>query len=172
VADERPLVFDRLPTLTEVLEVGQGPTVGTLPDGPPAPTEVPAFDLSFPPAAPVETGASTEPTASIEPAAAACALPPLEPCAAVTALAAQGEPPARLDAQALVNLVLAQLESRLGEVLEDRLGAALAPALARAADSLIRDARQVSRQTLRALVEEAVAQVLRDARQAGVAHPD
>jgi hypothetical protein len=158
------MVFDRLPTLTEVLEVGQGPSVGTMPDGPPPPNDVPAFDLSFPPAAPVEAGAETASTASIEPPAAVCALPPLEPAAAVTALAAPGEPPARLDTQALVNLVLTQLESRLGEVLEDRLGAALAPALARAADTLIRDARLVSRQTLRALVEEAVAQVLRDAR--------
>jgi hypothetical protein len=57
--------------------------------------------------------------------------------------------------------VLALLESRIGPLLETRLREALAPALARAADGLIRDVRAELAPTLRSLVEEAVAQALR-----------
>lgn len=104
--------IDRLPTLTEVLELGREHEAA---------------------AAPL-TDAASEPAA------------------------AQAAPP---DAGALVALVLAALEPQLGAWLDARLHAALAPALARAAEGLIRDAREELALTLRELVEESVAQALR-----------
>ncbi len=56
--------------------------------------------------------------------------------------------------------VLFELERRIGTVLEARLRDALAPALARAADLLIREARQELAQTLRELVDESVTRAL------------
>lgn len=56
--------------------------------------------------------------------------------------------------------VLFELEQRIGSVLESRLREALAPALARAADSLIREARQELAQTLKDLVDESVIRAL------------
>jgi hypothetical protein len=56
--------------------------------------------------------------------------------------------------------VLFELEQRIGTVLEARLREALAPALARAADALIREARQELAQTLRELVDESVTSAL------------
>jgi hypothetical protein len=69
--------------------------------------------------------------------------------------AAAAPAPAATD---LVGQVLAALEPRLGVLLEARLREALAPALARAADGLIRDVRAELAPTLRDLVEESVAQ--------------
>ena len=68
--------------------------------------------------------------------------------------------PAERDAAHLVDEVLAELAPRIDLLLESRLREALAPALARAADVLIRDARQPLNQTLRELVEEAVARAM------------
>ncbi len=56
--------------------------------------------------------------------------------------------------------VLFELEQRIGTVLEARLREALAPALARAADLLIREARQELAQTLRELVDDSVTRAL------------
>ena len=56
--------------------------------------------------------------------------------------------------------VLFELEQRIGSVLEARLREALAPALARVADGLIREARQELAQTLRELVDESVTRAL------------
>jgi hypothetical protein len=64
----------------------------------------------------------------------------------------------------LVAQVLALLEPRIGGLLETRLRDALAPALARVADGLIRDVRAELAPTLRGLVEEAVAQAQRQPR--------
>jgi hypothetical protein len=63
-------------------------------------------------------------------------------------------------ASALSAEVLFELEQRIGSVLDARLREALAPALARFADSLIREARQELAQTLRELVDEAVTRAL------------
>ncbi len=73
--------------------------------------------------------------------------PPREP--AVPAVAAE------LSAE-----VLFELEQRIGSVLEARLREALAPALARAADGLIREAKHELAQTLRELVDESVTRAL------------
>lgn len=60
----------------------------------------------------------------------------------------------------LVALVLVELGPRVEGLFEERLQEALAPALARAADGLIRDARAQLAGTLQALVSEAVTRVL------------
>jgi hypothetical protein len=66
----------------------------------------------------------------------------------------------RAGASALSAEVLFELEQRIGAALEARLRQALAPALARAADSLIQEARQELAQTLRDLVDESVTRAL------------
>lgn len=72
----------------------------------------------------------------------------------------QATAPRAPDAAQLVALVLAELAPRIDALLEARLRDALAPALARAADTLIRDTRDGLAQTLHALVNEAVGRVL------------
>ena len=109
--DAPPVSVDRLPTLTEVVELG------TEPDG---------VVLDEPPVAPVPTAPSAPPP----------------------------------DRNALIEQVLAELVPRIDGLLEMRLREALAPALARAADGLIRDARTELSSTLQDLVREAVARVL------------
>ena len=56
--------------------------------------------------------------------------------------------------------VLFELEQRIDSLFESRLREALAPALARAADGLIREARQELSGALRGLVEDAVTRAL------------
>jgi hypothetical protein len=114
MADDSTVDVQRLPTLTEVLELGRASAAET-------PTEAASSPTDAAPA--VDFGAATV-----------------------------GDPVAQ---------VLALLEPRIGLLLETRLREALAPALARAADGLIRDVRAELAPTLRSLVEEAVAQALR-----------
>ncbi len=104
-----PSAAERLPTLTEVVELVHATAVSD--SGPD--TEVPAI-------------ASAEVQAAL-----------------------------RLSAE-----VLFELEQRVDTVFEARLREALAPALARAADALIRDARQELAGALRVMVEDAVTQAL------------
>lgn len=132
------LNLDRLPTLTEVLELGRG----TVPERP-LPMEL-AVNLA------IGQGAPTVPLAPLPTLAAqppGSALAPLAPLPATDA--------------DLVAQVLALLEPRVGGLLETRLREALAQVLARAADGLIRDARAELAPTLRSLVEESVAQARR-----------
>lgn len=72
--------------------------------------------------------------------------------------------PTAVDAQALIEQVLAELAPRIDRLFEARLREALAPALARAADGLIRDTRAELSATLHDLVQEAVARVLQERR--------
>jgi hypothetical protein len=125
MADNPTVDADRLPTLTEVLELGRGSAA-----------DVPAPAVFGP--------ASAGGTEQTDPITSPVAGPPTD-----------GDP---------VALVLALLEPRIGTLLENRLREALAPALARAADGLIRDVRAELAPTLRSLVEEAVAQALRQPR--------
>ena len=128
MADDLGMNVDRLPTLTEVLELGRDtPAASLMPD------------------------AAFAPHAIFVPHATAHAGPE-----AATHWAA--DPAADTD---LVAQVLALLEPRIGALLETRLREALAPALARAADGLMRDARLEVATTLRSVVEEAVAQAQR-----------
>jgi hypothetical protein len=121
MADDAMLDVDRLPTLTEVLELGR------------------------------QGGAQMAASTALEPAnpLASAGHGAAEPSAAL------GDPVAQ---------VLALLEPRIGDLLATRLREALAPAVARAADGLIRDVQAELGPTLRSLVEEAVAQALRQPR--------
>ena len=109
MTEARHLAVDRVPTLTEVLDL----------DG----------DLML---------------AIVRPNA----LPPQQAAAPVAA------------ADELSAEVLFELEQRINSLFESRLREALAPALARAADGLIREARQELSAALRDLVEDAVTRAL------------
>lgn len=109
MTEARHLAVDRVPTLTEVLDL----------DG----------DLML---------------AIVRPDA----LPPQQAAAPVAA------------ADELSAEVLFELEQRINSLFESRLREALAPALARAADGLIREARQELSAALRDLVEDAVTRAL------------
>ena len=124
VTEARPFSADRLPTLTEVLELGRDPAVAP---GPSVPT---------PAVVPEAPGAPKAPEA--------LAAAPV------------------LDEAWVVRRVLAELEPRVEGLLEDRLREALAPALARIADGLIREVRAELAIALRDLALEAVAQAARD----------
>ena len=70
--------------------------------------------------------------------------------------------PTAVDSHVLIEQVLAELAPRIDRLFESRLREALAPALARAAEGLIRDARGELSVTVRDLVQEAVARVLQE----------
>jgi hypothetical protein len=80
------------------------------------------------------------------------------------AMAARASTPAAsaaVNEAAIVQRVLDELQPRVAAMLEARLRDALAPALARAGETLIREARDELGAVTRALVEESLAQVLR-----------
>ncbi|RVU46419.1 hypothetical protein [Rubrivivax rivuli] len=70
------------------------------------------------------------------------------------------EPAPPVDTHALVALALAELQPRLDMLLEARLREALAPALARAAEGLIREARGELASALNELLHDAVRRAL------------
>lgn len=72
---------------------------------------------------------------------------------------ATASPPA-VDEAGVVDAVMAALQPRIDLMLEYRLREALAPLLARAADTIVADARQELAQTLRDVVARAVGQEL------------
>jgi len=121
--DLRPLSADRMPTLTEVLELDDHSAAGSQADvshnseelspaaAPPAPATGPATDPAF-------------------------------------------------DTQGLVDEVLTELQPRIDMLFESRLREALAPALSRAAEVLIREARAELGSALHELVDDAVKRAL------------
>jgi hypothetical protein len=125
VAEARPAVIDRLPTLTEVIELQHG-----LDDEGPA-------TLAFEPD-------------ERELLYLAHRAPPAPPPAA----------PALPPATELTAEVLFELNQRIDSLFEARLREALAPALARAAEGLIRDARDELAGLLETLVHDAVTRAL------------
>lgn len=139
-----PPPADRLPTLTEVLLLGGdvGHTV----------TEVVA-DLP----------ALVRPADSVVPGSGSPHLvPALDMNLSAASLLTSAFPSGpSLDSQALVHRVLAEIAPRIDALFEARLREALAPALARAADGLIRESRSEVALALRDLVQDAVARTLR-----------
>jgi hypothetical protein len=123
--DERPPSTDRLPTLTEVVELG-GNAVPAFGD----------FDAG-------EAGPAAQPPRDSVPADATAASPATE-----------------FDRAALVEQVLQDLTPQIDLLFEARVREAMAPALARAADGLIRQTREELATVLRGLVQEAVARSL------------
>jgi hypothetical protein len=111
-----------------------------------------------PPRAPVAPGPAFAATA---PSALSPLPPPPAPRAAAPAsapVAAPVTPP--LSEEAVVQRVLADVQRQLDLVFEYKLRELLTPALARIADSLIRDTRNELATTLREVVTRAVAQEL------------
>jgi len=134
-----PPPADRLPTLTEVVVLGGELANETALDVAPGAHAAPALPAAEPLSAlPLDQGLSAE---------------------SLLASALPGE--AALDAHALTQRVLAELTPRVDALLEARLREALAPALARAADGLIRQARDELTLALRELVLDAVDRTLR-----------
>lgn len=119
--DLPPHSADRMPTLTEVLEL--------------EPTSAPdeAADVLNDEPAPLPSEVPVAPAGVAEPT---------------------------LDTQALVSEVLAELQPRIDMLFESRLREALAPALARAAEGLIREARGELGSALHELVHDAVQRAL------------
>ena len=125
-----------MPTLTEVVEPPRVPA-------PPAALVEPPFE---PPLAVPE---ATPPTP--EPMVAAVAPNVATP---------RSDAHAAIDEAELIERVLADLQRQVDLMLEYRLREVLAPALARATESLVRDARAELASTLREMVARAVAQEL------------
>jgi hypothetical protein len=123
VAEARPVAADRLPTLTEVVELQSEDD-----EGPPT--------LAFDP----------DERELLYLARSTPAPPPPE-----TTLA----PATELTAE-----VLFELNQRIDSLFEARLREALAPALARAAEGLIREARQELSAVLEAMVRDAVTRAI------------
>lgn len=123
-----------VPTLTEVVDLG----------GPPP-------SVARDPGSADDEAASVGPAvlATERPAEAAPAARPVESGAAVAAAAEDAE-------EALVARVLDRLQVQVDRMLEVRLREALAPALVRTADALVRDARRELVPALREAVERAV----------------
>lgn len=98
------------------------------------------------------------------PVVVAAPMPAPEPVAAAPAPVAT--PPATappveaIDAARLEQRVLADIQKQVDLMLEVRLREALAPALVRATDALVRDARKELTSTLRDIVAKAVAREL------------
>ena len=154
--DNRLVNADRLPTLTEVLDFGPAAAEAPRPDGLPEPSSaaepLPVLGevLEFPPA--------------IAALPVLDALPQVIPTPAASPSGV--EVGGAVDVERIVSLVMARLEPHIADLLQARLAEALAPALAQVADQLIRDSRTQVSATLRELVQESLAQVLRDSSQA------
>lgn len=138
--DERPPSADRVPTLTEVVELGPSLLQARAPE--PASMESLQNPADLP-------DAPFEPLAM--PDLSGLSVAPMEPSAP--------------DAPSLTGEVLALLAPRIEALFETRLRETLAPALASAAEALIRDSRVALTQTLQAMVEEAVARALHKPRE-------
>ncbi len=129
-----------IPTLTEVVSWPAAAPPATAVAPPAAPAPMPAPEIAAP--APVALA-----PVALAPVAAA---PAPEP-----ALAAQA-----IDEVQLQQRVLADIQKQVDLMLEVRLREALAPALGRATDALVRDARKELTSTLRDIVAKAVAREL------------
>lgn len=82
----------------------------------------------------------------------------VEPTAPAAPPAIAAARPISVDEEAMTQRVLADLQRQIDLMLEQRLREALGPALARMADTLIRDTRNELSSTLRDVVAKAVAQ--------------
>jgi len=129
----------RVPTLTEVVEIGAlAPAPAALP--PPAPS--PAVDVDLHVAAGVDVNLDMD----------AGAPTPPQPT--------PGSPPPLTLDDAAARRIYADLMRQVDLMIEYRLREALAPALRRATDILVQDARNELASTLRDVVARAVAQEL------------
>jgi hypothetical protein len=143
----------RVPTLTEVVELPVAPPRE------PAPAIGTAIVHAAAPS--LAPGAATE----VSQAAAPAPAPATEAATAPAAMPVAGlERPLPTDEQ-LVQSVLTDLQRQIDLMLDYRLREAIAPALTRAADALVREMRADLASTLREVVARAVAQELARHRQ-------
>ena len=131
--------------------------------GRPPPGSIPTLTevVSWPAAAPPAT-AIVAPAAPAPMPAAEIAAPAPVALAPVAAVPAPKPAPAAqaIDEVQLQQRVLADIQKQVDLMLEVRLREALAPALGRATDALVRDARKELTSTLRDIVAKAVAREL------------
>lgn len=147
--EDAPPGVDGLPTLTEVVEIGRtDEDRGVEAAGSQPPEPLLASGVAGPDG-PAETVPSERPMS----------LPATEAMPGESGLQPQAGAPL-LDEQALITRVLVELNPRIDMLFQSRLREALAPALVRAADVLIRDAREEMSASLRQLVQDAVARAL------------
>jgi hypothetical protein len=143
---------DRLPTLTEVVELSQQSTAA-IAFGQHTPEE--GLTASTPEAnRAAEMGAQGQSAPEGAAESAFSDAVPGEP----------GQADLSPGMREISALVMAELQPRIDMLLESRLREALAPALARAADGLIRDSRDQLAGALQSLVDEAVTRVLEQRR--------
>ena len=109
VTEDQPLSIDRLPTLTEVLELGRAPAQALPEAAADLPLASPSFVLSFP-----DPPSAEPPVLQAEAPNGGAPAAPLAPLDAETSTT-RGLAVDAVDAEALVALVLARLEPRLGE---------------------------------------------------------
>ncbi len=169
-----PPSADRVPTLTEVVDLA-APASGGEPglDDAPWPAEAAPESEGLP----VVEEVGSAPQAEPDPAPDVGELPPIlvwdgvdapttdvpfavAPIEAGPAAPAATEMAPAIDTAAIVALALAELQPRLDMLLESRLREALAPALARAAEGLIREARGELASALNELLNDAVRRAL------------
>ena len=141
----------RLPVLTEVVPSARS--------APPPVAEVVEPPPPRAPVAPAPAPMASPAFAATAPSALSPLPPPPAPRAAPPAAAAAPVAPA-LSEEAVVQRVLTDVQRQLDLVFEYKLRELLTPALARIADSLIRDTRNELATTLREVVTRAVAQEL------------
>jgi hypothetical protein len=139
MSEERPASADRLPTLTEVLELGA--------------------TLTWPNAAPGPAAARSPVSTLLQPALApASGLPLRKPVDALVAVPELPMPQA--DSTARADALLAALLSQVEPLLEARLNQALAPLLEQAAQALLREVRGELAAALKDLVRDAARRLL------------
>jgi hypothetical protein len=151
----RPFPPHRVPTLTEVVEAPQLPAHAPVPAAP-----VQGIDAGLdaePGAAVGQAGVTADAGADLAANASAAQAPVDE--VAVPAAERRPEPHA-IDEAALTERILGDLQRQVELMLEYRLREVLAPALARATDTLVAEARVELASTLRLMVGRAVAQEL------------
>ena len=135
MSDPESMPPQHVPTLTEVVDWPQGSAAALASNA--------ASEVASEVASPAES-----PTASM-------------PAVLTTAAATPAEPPAILpNEEQLVQRVLVGVQRQVDLMLEYRLREMLTPLLARATDSVVRDARSELASTLRDVVARAVAQEL------------
>jgi hypothetical protein len=155
-APRQPPPADRLPTLTEVV-LFAGELVHAEPK---------RAETALPESAAMEVAeaAADSPVAAVEAPRVDLQAGLDHGLSAASLLASALPGGQQLDTQALTQLVLAELAPRIDALFESRLREALAPALARAADTLIRQSRDELTLALRDLVQDAVTRTLRQQR--------
>lgn len=158
--DERPISVDRVPTLTEVVELGgaPAPVVPATQGGNADISE--AGGLLAADSGGWSTSLDGQLAADDAAGSAFVSVSVSDGSTSDDLDDAVAAPTTAVDAADLVTRVLQELAPRIDALFEAQLRDAVAPALARATDALVRDAREDISAALRSLVEQTVTRVL------------